>query len=331
MIMLGRGAPARRRCGLPDPVLITDPGPSRSARVRARWVLLPGNLRGGIWFLAGAAILTVMLMLIKLAGQSLHVTEILFFRQLTMVAVSLPAILHGFPGSLKSQRVDLQMLRIGVAFGAMTLGFTAVIHLPLAEVTTLGFSKTFFMTILGIVMLGEVVRVRRWAALAAGFAGVLIILWPTGESGCNIYGLASIASAFLVAVVMVLIRKLSQVDRPVTILSYQAIGVGLMMFVPMLWFWKTPSLWEAGLLVLIGVIAAVGQFINILALRAGETSALAPLDFTRLVFAGLLGLMVFGEWPDNRVFMGAAVIVGAALYTLHRERRISRPAEAIAD
>jgi hypothetical protein len=135
MIMLGRGAPARRRCGLPDPVLITDPGPSRSARVRARWVLLPGNLRGGIWFLAGAAILTVMLTLIKLAGQSLHVTEILFFRQLTMVAVSLPAILHGFPGSLKSQRVDLQLLRIGVAFGAMMLGFTAVIHLPLAEVT----------------------------------------------------------------------------------------------------------------------------------------------------------------------------------------------------
>ena len=232
--------------------------------------------------------------LIKLAGQSLHVTEILFFRQITMVAVSLPAILHGFPGSLKSQRVDLQLMRIGLAFGAMMLGFTAVIHLPLAEVTTLGFSKTFFMTIMGIVMLGEVVRVRRWAALAVGFAGVLIILWPSGDSGLNIYGLASIASAFLVAMVMVLIRKLSQVDRPITILSYQAIGVGVLMFVPMLWFWKTPTLWEAGLLVLIGVIAAVGQFINILALRAGETSALAPLDFTRLVFAGLLGLMVFG-------------------------------------
>ncbi len=119
---------------------------------------------------------------------------------------------------------------------------------------------------------------------------------------------------------MVLIRKLAQVDRPVTILSYQAIGVGLLMFVPMLWFWKTPSLWEAGLLVLIGAVAAAGQYINILALRAGEASALAPLDFTRLVFAGVLGLVMFGEWPADRVFLGAAVIVGAALYTLHRER-----------
>jgi len=79
------------------------------------------------------------------------------------------------------------------------------------------------------------------------------------------------------------------------------------------------------LLTLIGVLAAVGQYINILALRAGETSALAPLDFTRLVFAGALGLMVFGEWPENRVLLGAAVVVGAALYTLHRERRVARP------
>jgi len=285
---------------------------------------LPDNLRGGIWYLAGAAILTVMMALIKLAGQRLHVTEILFFRQLTMVAISLPVILRDFPGSLHSKRPDLQLLRVGVAFGAMTLGFTAVIHLPLAEVTTLGFTKTFFMTILGIFVLGEVVRTRRWAAMAAGFGGVLLILWPSGEGGFNIYGLASITSACLVALVMVLIRKLTHVDRPVTILSYQAIGVGLLMLAPMLWFWKTPTLEEAGLLVLIGAVSAAGQFINILALRAGEASALAPLDFTRLVFAGLLGLLVFGEWPADRVFLGAAVIVGAALYTLHRERRVGR-------
>ena len=303
-----------------------------AARVRARWGGLPGNLRGGVWFLAGAAILSVMLALIKLAGQSLHVTEILFFRQLTMVAIALPAIVHGYPGSLKTARPDLQLARIGIAFGAMMLGFTAVIHLPLAEATTLGFSKTFFMTILGIVVLGEAVRARRWAALAAGFVGVLIILWPGAgdgaehgaENGDAIYRLASIASACLVAGVMVLIRKLAQVDRPVTILSYQAVGVGLLMFAPMLWFWKTPSPWEAGLLVLIGAIAAAGQYVNILALRAAEAGALAPLDFTRLVFAGALGLAMFGEWPAERVFLGAAVIVGAALYTLHRERRAGR-------
>jgi drug/metabolite transporter (DMT)-like permease len=296
------------------------PEPRLAARVQAHWATLPGNLRGGIWYIAGALLLSIMLALIKLAGQRLHVTEILFFRQLTMAAISAPIILRGLPGSLRTARPDLQLLRIGLAFGAMTLGFTAVIHLPLAEATTLGFTKTFFMTILGILLLGEAVRARRWAALAAGFGGVLIILWPSGEHGLNVYGLASLASACLVSLVMVLIRKLSQVDRPVTILSYQAVGVGLLMFGPMLWFWKTPTLTEAGLLVVIGVVSAAGQYINILALRAGEAGALAPLDFTRLVFAGTLGLAIFGEWPAERVWLGAAVIVGAALYTLHRER-----------
>jgi len=286
--------------------MIPEPRLSRAAQTQERWATLPGNLCGGILYLAGALLLTIMLGLIKLAGQRLHVTEILFFRQLTMAAISAPIIVRGLPDSLRSKRPDLQLLRIAVAFGAMTLGFT----------------KTFFMTILGILLLGEAVRNRRWVALAVGFGGVLVILWPSGQGGLDIYHLASLASACLVALVMVLIRKLSQVDQPLTILSYQAIGIGLLMVAPTLWFWQTPTWTEAGLLVLIGAIGVVGQYINILALKAGEAGALAPLDFTRLVFAGALGLVLFGEWPANRVWFGAAVIVAAALYILHRERRL---------
>jgi len=309
---------------VPDPAVLPEPPLSRKAQMLAHWATLPDNVRGGVLYIAAAFLLSIMLALIKLAGQRLHVTEILFFRQLTMVAISLPMILRGLPGSLSSKRADLQLLRVAVAFGAMTLGFSAVIHLPLAEATSLGFTKTFFMTVLGIVFLDEAVRLRRWIALAVGFGGALIILWPTGQGGLDIYHLAALASAGLVALVMVLIRKLSQIDRPLTILSYQGIGVGFLMFWPMLWYWQTPTWFEAGLLVLIGAVAVVGQYINILALRAGETGALAPLDFTRLVFAGTLGLMMFGEWPAHRVWVGAAVIVGAAIYTIHRERRMGR-------
>jgi len=314
---------------VPDPSL--EPEAARevaplAARIRARWEGLPANLRGGLWYLAGAALLSVMLALIKLAGQRLHVTEILFFRQLVMAAVAAPMILHDFPGALRTARPDLQLARIGLAFGAMTLGFTAVIHLPLAVATTLGFTKTFFMTVAGMVLLGEIVRARRWAALAAGFAGVLVILWPAAGTEFSLYGLLSIASAAMVSLVLVLIRRLSRVDRPVTILAWQAIGVGLLMFVPMLVFWQTPTPAEWGLMLAIGLISAAGQYMNILGLRAGEASALAPLDFTRLVFATLLGLAIFAEWPEPRTFLGAGVIVGAALYTLHRERRAGRTA-----
>lgn len=311
---------------MPDPAFVPDPALSWSGRIGARWSALPGNVRGGIWFVIGAAFFSLMLALIKLAGAHLHITQILFFRQLVMALVSLPVILRGLPGTLSSARPALQLLRVGLAFGAMLLGFSAVIHLPLAEATTLGFTRTFFMTILAILLLGEVVRIRRWAALVVGFVGVFIILRPD-TGALNPWALASIGSAAMVACVLIVVRKLSQIDQPVTILTYQAVGVGILMFLPMLWFWRTPTPVEWGLLALIGVISAIGQYINILALRASEASALAPLDFTRLVFATLLGWLLFAEWPEPRVWVGAVIIIGAAVYTLRREQLARRREE----
>lgn len=288
--------------------------------IKARWVTLPGNVRGGLWVLMSTLFFSLMILFIKLAGERLHITEILLFRQIVMMALVAPVIWNGFPDSLITHRLDLQLMRVGAAFFAMLLGFTAVIHMPLADATTLAFAKTFFMTVLAIVFLGEVVGVRRWAAVFVGFAGVVIVAWPSGEAALNGYAVYAVASAFFVAIVMVLIRKLSQVDAPITILSYQAIGIGLLMLGPTIYYWKTPTLEEWGLLIAIGVCSAIGQTFNILGLRAGEASAVAPLDYTRLVFAVLFGWLVFEMWPDPRVFVGAALIIGAAIYTLHRER-----------
>ena len=297
-------------------------------RVRVRWATLPGNVRGGLFILLSTFFFSTMLVLIKVAGQRLHVTEILFFRQVVMLLVALPIILRDVPGAVRSARPGLQFMRVGCAFCAMLLGFTAFINLPLADATTLSFAKTFFMTVLAILFLGEIVGVRRWAAVAVGFIGVMIVAWPTGEGGLNVFTLMAIASALFVAVVMILIRKLSQVDRPVTILTFQAVGVGILMFVPMLYFWKTPTFEEALMLVAIGVVSAIGQTLNIFGMRAAEASAVAPLDYTRLLFAVIFGFVVFGDWPDVRVFAGAALIVGAAIYTLHRERQLGKEARA---
>ncbi|MEO0730582.1 MAG: EamA/RhaT family transporter, partial [Pseudomonadota bacterium] len=116
--------------------------------IRSRWIELPGNVRGGLWVLMSTLFFSVMIVLIKITGQRLHVTEVLFFRQVIMIMVVAPVIWKSFPNSLKSKRVDLQLMRVGAAFFAMLLGFTAVINLPLADATTLAFAKTFFMTVL---------------------------------------------------------------------------------------------------------------------------------------------------------------------------------------
>jgi drug/metabolite transporter (DMT)-like permease len=303
---------------LPDPH-IDGPAPVEASLID-RWNALPGNVRGGVIFVVAAVFFSVMVALIKLVGERLHITEILLFRQITMVIIAAPVIWAGWPGSLKSARPKLQLARVGLAFLAMTLGFSAIIHLPLAEATVISFSKTFFTTLFAIVILGEVVRAPRWIALCIGFVGILVIVWPALSTDYGIWHIAALVSAVCVSLVFIMIRILSQVDQPVTILTYQAVGVGLLMIAPAIWFWKTPTLWELMLLVLIGAVSVAAQYLNILAMKAGEASALAPLEYTRLIFATALGLVLFAEWPDQRVWIGAALIVAAALYVLSRER-----------
>ncbi len=277
-------------------------------------------MRGGVYMLAAVFFFSIMIALIKTIGQRLHVTEILFFRQLTMIVIAAPVILPDFPRSLHTARPGLQALRIAIAFFAMVLGFSAFIHLPFAEVTAITFAKTFFITVLAIVLLGETVEPRRWGAVIVGFLGVVIIAWPTGAGAFNLYGLMAIVSSACVGTVIIIIRILSQIDKPITIMTYQAVGVGFLMIPPTIFFWKTPTSGEFITLIVIGVLSALGQYCNILSLRVAEASFVGPFDYVRLVYAVIFGFWLFNEWPDQRVFWGAALIVSAAAYTLHRER-----------
>lgn len=294
------------------------------ARQRAWWRDIPSNVRGGIWALIAAGLFSVMAALIKAAGETIHVTEILFFRQVFMLLFALPIIAPGLPLAFKSARPDLQLLRIATAVTAMLLSFTAVIYLPLADVVTIGFARTFFITIFAILILSEVVGARRWSAMLVGFVGVVIVAQPEGTGSMNVYGLMAIAGAACAGLVMVVIRKLTETDPPVSIMAWQVIGIGLLMVAPALWFWKTPDAGELLILVGIGIVSLLMQMSNIFAFRAAEASAIAALDYTRLLWAIAIGFLVFSEWPEPHVFLGATVIIGAALYTMHRENRLAR-------
>lgn len=281
-------------------------------------------MKGGILFIAGLAVFAIVVALIKLTGERLHVTQILFVRQVTMALIATPIIIAGWPGSVRSARPMLQVGRIGFAFAAMLLGFSALIHLELAEATTISFSKAFFTTLLAIFFLSEVVRVQRWVALILGFIGVLIVVWPEPGQSIGIWHLAALGSAVCVSAVTICLRTLAQVDKPVTILAYQAVGVGILMVPFAIWFWQWPTFYEWVLLAGIGALAVVAQYLNILAMRTGEASAIAPLEYTVLIFTTALGFWLFGEWPDDRVWIGAAVIIGAAFYMLRRERSLQQ-------
>ncbi len=292
---------------------------------------LPSNTIGALWILLAAFLFSIMVAGIKFLGKDLSVFQILVVRQAIMLAIVAPRILSGLPTSLATKRPWLQFTRVAVATTAMLCGFTAVIELPLADATAISFSKTFFLTIFAIWLLGEKVGVHRWGATIVGFLGVLLMVRPQGDGLVDPYALLAIAGAACAGMVMIVVRMLTRTDPPVTILTYQAFGVGIIMLVPAIVTWHPPTLEQWGLLLLVGVVSWAAQMANIRAFRAGEATAIASLDYTRLLYATIFGALVFSQWPRTETLIGAAVIIAASIYTVRREakrgRELARAAE----
>ena len=302
-----------------------------TATTVGRFSGLPANTVGALWILLAAFLFSIMSMLIKMVGVHLSVFQILLVRQFVMVLIVAPKIIRGLPTSLATKRPGLQAARIVFATTAMLCGFTAIIELPLADATALGFSKTFFITIFAILFLGETVGVHRWGATIIGFVGVLLMLRPDGEGFIEFYALLAIFGAAAAGMVMVILRVLTKTDSPTTILTYQASFVGLIMAIPAIYTWQSPTPMEWALLVMIGIVSWAAQMSNIKAFRSGEATAIASLDYTRLLYAAVIGVLVFSQWPSAETLIGAAIIIGASMYTVRREairgRKLARAAE----
>ena len=281
---------------------------------------LPDNVKGSLILMLAAFGFALMVALIKLAGERLPVSQILFVRQLGMTIILAPVLLPHFPETMRTRRLDLQLARIVLAVVAMSCGFTAIVHMPLADATALGFAKSFFVTIFAVIVLKETVGPYRWAAVAVGFAGVLVMLRP-GTEGFSMYGVLAVTGAAAAGAVMVIIRLMSRTESTATILAFQAIGVGLVMAVPAWMNWVAPTPREWLLLGGIGIVSYFAQKANVTAFRYGEASLLASLDYVRLVHATLLGWLLFDQLPATSTWAGAGIIVLASIYTVHREAR----------
>ena len=155
---------------------------------------LPDSMRATLYLVAASFFFTVMSLTIKLLGERLHITQILLIRQTTLIIIVMPAIVRNFPTILKTDNLPLQLTRVCFALVAMLCGFSAVIHLPLADATAIAFAKSFFVTIFAVWILNEAVGIYRWSAVAIGFLGVLVMVQP-GTGNFSIWGLAAIIGA----------------------------------------------------------------------------------------------------------------------------------------
>ncbi len=278
------------------------------------------NSRAVLWALVATALYSLSAALVKFAASRFHVLEILFFRQMVVLASTLPGLARGFPDSLKTRRPGLHAVRLGGAFVALSCGLWAVTVLPLADAVTLGFTQVLFVAALARLFLGERFGPWRAAGVVLGFLGVLVMMQPGLGGVADWRVLVPLGGALGAAVAVTSVRCLTGTERTGTLLVYQSLFVGLLSGLPMFWLWRTPDAGGLVLLLGIGVVATAGQWAGIRALRLGEASLVSSLEYIKLVWAALLGVAIFAEWPTAATLAGGALIVLASVLAMKSAR-----------
>jgi drug/metabolite transporter (DMT)-like permease len=288
----------------------------------------PQPLAGIALRLLTALLLAIMFALVKLAStRGVNVVESLFYRQCgsALCAIGLVAAGPGF-ASLRTQRVGAHVGRMALGLAAMALNFVAFILLPLAEATTIGFSVPIFSVVLAALVLGEPTGKWRWGAVAAGFAGVLLIVQPgSGEvplAGASV----ALAAALLTASVTIVIRRLGATERASTTVFWFAISSLIPLGLLMLHFAAAHDAATWAVLAGLALAGGLAQLTLTGALRLAPVALVMPMDYTSLLWAVVLGSWLFGDLPTPWTWAGAPIIIASGLVIVWREHRLHRRA-----
>ena len=281
--------------------------------------------RGILLLLAAILCFSVSDVLAKILGADLPVLEIGFIRYCTcLVAVLLVGWRHGRV-RLRVRHPVIQIIR-GATLAVSALMFILALRfMPLADAAAVGFVTPLLITALSVPMLGEIVGIRRWSAVAVGFVGVLVVIRP-GLGAFQWAALLVVGSSFSWAVASILTRRIAgREDAAATMLWAALVGLAaLTIAVPFVYI--TPTWQQLGLNVALGLLVTVGQYWMLVAYRHASVSLLAPFNYVQLIWSTASGYLVFDTLPDRMTMLGAAIITASGLYTVHRERVRAREA-----
>ncbi|MGY3572779.1 DMT family transporter [Vibrio paucivorans] len=274
---------------------------------------LSATTKGVALALASTALFTIVGVLVRVLSGSIDLFQILLSRQVVFIALLLPAIVKNMDVLLKPKHLKLHTCRILGAFVALYFGFVTVSNIPLADATALGFTQVLFVAAISRMFLAEQVSTSRLFTIIVGFIGVMLVVQPSFEQSSLTYTLLGLLSALGAAVAVICVRKVAQTEPRITLLAYQAIFVGLIALVPSLLNWTWPTLEQMVLLVCVGAISSVAQWIGITAYKYGEANVVANVEYAKIIYSVLFGYWLFAEIPNIVALAGIAVLILSAV------------------
>jgi drug/metabolite transporter (DMT)-like permease len=278
----------------------------------------------------------VMATALKIAAEEIPIGQLVFARNFFgLFPVLLMVGMRGELGlAFKTSNPKGHLTRATVGLSAMVCSFTALYLLPLPDATAIGFATPLIVVVLAFFLLGEKVRIYRWSAVGVGFLGILVVLSPHLGEGelddASTFGaILGVTAAGFAALAMITVRKLCETERTSTIVTWFA-GASTVLALLTLPLglvlpgqaWVVPDAKTFGLLLLIGLAGGVGQILLTQSYRYAEASTIAPFDYVNMLWAIIIGWVVFSEVPVPEVVMGAAIVMAAGVFVIYREHRL---------
>ena len=277
----------------------------------------------GIVLKLGSVVLFAgMALCVKLLGHDIPIGQTIFVRGL-ISALVLATIAWHTEGLhlLTTRNWRSHALRSLSGTVSMFCLFAALTMIPLADVTAISFTSPMFVTVLAMLFLGEHIHRFRWTALGVGFLGVLVMIGPhlSFAGNSTLGALTALGAAMFSAIAMIFLRKMSGGEHAVTITFYFSLTFTACAALTSLKGWPTPTALQWWFIILAGLFGVFGQILLTYAYRYAEASTVAPLDYTNMVMAVILGYLFFDEIPSLSIWIGAPLVVGAGLLILWRE------------
>ncbi len=277
-----------------------------------------------LYVLAASATFTVGSALVKALTLDIPVLEIVMFRSTVTFVAMLPMIMRrGGLSALKTRRPVGHVMRTIYGFIGTVTSVYGFGVLPLVTVTALGFAMPLFLTIVSVPLLGERIGPRRATAVVVGLVGVMVMLrpWHVDADSMPLGAVAIVlAGVFTWSLSMINIRQMGDAgERNVTIVAWYSLGTASLAAFGCITEWVTPSPWQFAMLLSAGLMSGFAQWLMTEGYRAAETTLVAPFEYGAIIYATVLGVAIWGEWPDVWSLVGIAVLIASGLYIWHRE------------